>query len=1128
LVQKTINLFLLGVILIAGGLGYHLYKQSVQIDEQKEFAVNYLANFKKDSATVVSTDFLQDPQLKKNIDDSQFNIEIYNVDTLVYWNNASITNKQDVLHKQFNKNGYTYKFAFHIGGQKRLHAAALEVLLMFLWFIGWLFVFLGHFQIIVQNRNSGPLSKSFIWHCVVALLLLIASYVSSHYFLGEFHLFKSYTYTFSNLHYTLWQYGWSFFSCLYILLLLSHSFKNLGVGWQNYSAVRYFVGAFLISGIIYYVVAVIELFAVHTNIDIKIMEPMNVGWPEFVLYLFSALFMFLVVFIGRQFFQKGLSTSLHGGIKTLIFSGAVLLVTMTFMLCGYHTNTVGLVLFLMIVFLLMDLYFEYFDINISFLLSCVVIFSLLLSTIIYSVVSNKNETTIKANLGALYKDFPTTKRQQLIALNDSIVKSELFPSLSSMRGIQNLDVKDILSYITQHVPVSKQFSIHNIYCYDKKGNSLVLNQISNKLNIESILSESEQFGNYVYYSPIERLAMLHYSIDNDPLNPMYLAILFKPLMRDNFILPYKHSIAVYKDARLTRTMGFNGANYPAVLPPNYIQDREKEVLANVVKSYTFVSVLPKKFLSIYLPMLTLFVTILGLLLILLILINTFVPFISDRHHLNFNTRKSLRGRFQATIVGLVLFSFILIGATTAYYYNKLYQIKSDQSFSTLFNIMLSEIQNELPEVDNIHTDERVGRLFKKVDALGTLPLALYDSEGILVRKSLDYDNADLRLVPSLLSASLVTPKGANYKVVSSPYDNGRIIIPIYNLIGKESAFIITENMSKADKYAGLYDFLSTLLTICVFLFLTALALSMIITIPMTKSLKNLAISLKNFKLGKVNKDIEWKNPDEIGSLIDNYNKMQVELNHSADMLSKAQRDMAWREMARQVAHEIKNPLTPMKLSIQHMQMALKNADADRMQTLIGKTSSTILEQIDNLTQIANEFSSFGTLPKATNDTMILNEVVEHIHDLFRKREDMDIQMLEPVYDLYVFADKNQLVRILNNIVKNATQSIPDDTRGKIEIELTQNDDNAIIKVSDNGVGIPDSMKEKVFTPNFTTKSSGTGLGLAICANMIDSMNGRIYFESPNDKGGTDFFIELPLVRVSPKDNDGGGEEVSLD
>jgi signal transduction histidine kinase len=138
---------------------------------------------------------------------------------------------------------------------------------------------------------------------------------------------------------------------------------------------------------------------------------------------------------------------------------------------------------------------------------------------------------------------------------------------------------------------------------------------------------------------------------------------------------------------------------------------------------------------------------------------------------------------------------------------------------------------------------------------------------------------------------------------------------------------------------------------------------------------------------------------------------------------------------------------------------------------------------------------------------------------------MDINLIEPIDDLYVFADKNHLVRILNNLLKNAIQAIPDNKRGKIEIELKRAGNEAVIRISDNGTGIPDHMKDKVFTPNFTTKSSGTGLGLAISSNMIESFNGRIYFETKVGKG-TDFYVSIPLMRLD--DYFGDETRVSLD
>ncbi|MBK8620975.1 MAG: GHKL domain-containing protein [Saprospiraceae bacterium] len=281
--------------------------------------------------------------------------------------------------------------------------------------------------------------------------------------------------------------------------------------------------------------------------------------------------------------------------------------------------------------------------------------------------------------------------------------------------------------------------------------------------------------------------------------------------------------------------------------------------------------------------------------------------------------------------------------------------------------------------------------------------------------------------------------------------------------------------------------------------------------------------MKKFTLGRSNEYLEWNSNDEIGTLITEYNNLNEALTRSAETLAKTERDMAWREMAKQVAHEIKNPLTPMKLSIQYLEKTAKE-DPERAKDMIPRVSNTLIEQIDNLSQIAAEFSNFASMPQATNEKVALNDLVVAIHDLFRKRDDMDISLHTPIDDLVVFADKNHLVRILNNLVKNATQAIPDNRRGKIDISLFKENNKAVVRVSDNGAGIPESMREKVFAPNFTTKSSGTGLGLAISANMIESFNGKIYFES-QENVGTQFFISIPLMKTDDSERD---QRVSLD
>ncbi|HNR09505.1 MAG TPA: HAMP domain-containing sensor histidine kinase, partial [Saprospiraceae bacterium] len=220
----------------------------------------------------------------------------------------------------------------------------------------------------------------------------------------------------------------------------------------------------------------------------------------------------------------------------------------------------------------------------------------------------------------------------------------------------------------------------------------------------------------------------------------------------------------------------------------------------------------------------------------------------------------------------------------------------------------------------------------------------------------------------------------------------------------------------------------------------------------------------------------------------------------------------------------KNPLTPMKLITQHLQNSMSRAGQEEIPNLVKRVTQTLIEQIENLSKIASEFSNFAKLPAPENEKLVMNEVVTSTHDLFRKREDMDIHLRVPIDEIYIFADKNHVIRVLTNLIKNAIQAIPVGRRGKIEIVLYKQDEKAIVQVTDNGCGIPESMKDKVFYPNFTTKNSGTGLGLAIVRDIVDCCNGAIYFTTAENKG-TSFFVEFPLMHM--EDNFKVVERVSL-
>ena len=334
-------------------------------------------------------------------------------------------------------------------------------------------------------------------------------------------------------------------------------------------------------------------------------------------------------------------------------------------------------------------------------------------------------------------------------------------------------------------------------------------------------------------------------------------------------------------------------------------------------------------------------------------------------------------------------------------------------------------------------------------------------------------------------------------------------VPLENTLDKKVAYLEIPYYSKQRSLEDeISDFMGRLLNVYVFLLFIAGIFSVLVANSITKPLTVIGEKLQEVKVGKPNKPLNWETNDEIGSLVTEYNQMIKKLEDSAELLAKSEREGAWREMAKQVAHEIKNPLTPMKLSIQYLNHAYQS-NPDNIDGLMERVSKTLIEQIDNLAHIANEFSNFAKMPRANNQEFVVNDLVGSVHELFKKQEHCDVLLGLPEAAYTVFADKKQLLQVLNNLIKNATEAIPEHRRGHIEVSLYERDQMAVIQVSDNGVGIPEEMKKKVFVPNFTTKNSGTGLGLAISKNIIESVNGKIYYETvPNV--GTDFFVELPI------------------
>lgn len=510
-------------------------------------------------------------------------------------------------------------------------------------------------------------------------------------------------------------------------------------------------------------------------------------------------------------------------------------------------------------------------------------------------------------------------------------------------------------------------------------------------------------------------------------------------------------------------------------------------------------------------------------LIVLSVINSLILAIPDSIELTVVGKPSLRNRIQLSVIALNIGSFILIGLVTVAFFrtstNNYHENRLERKISAVLNNMENDVRllygDGKSEIDLASLVVPISRIHKMdiniYDPIGKL---LTTSENFIFERGIISDRMDmvaLRGLDQLNQPQIIQDEQIGQLKYRSAY------VPLHNpkeqVIGYIGLPYYTKDRSLR---SDVYDFMGTLLNVYVFLLLLAGAIAIAVANSITRPITTIGEKLKGLKLGK-NEPLEWDTQDELGVLIAEYNSMIQKLEKSTELLKQSEREGAWREMAKQVAHEIKNPLTPMKLSIQHLARAYKS-NSDNIEPLLNRVSQTLIEQIDGLSKIASEFSNFAKMPSAENNTFVLNDLVRSVHELFDKNQmgmmDINLKMPNKVYT--VFADKGHIMRVLNNLIKNAIQAIPDDRRGKIDISIFQRKERVVIKVSDNGQGISDEMKEKVFYPNFTTKNSGMGLGLAISKNIIDAIDGDLYFKTVVNKG-TDFFIELPIQEIMDKE-----------
>ncbi len=477
----------------------------------------------------------------------------------------------------------------------------------------------------------------------------------------------------------------------------------------------------------------------------------------------------------------------------------------------------------------------------------------------------------------------------------------------------------------------------------------------------------------------------------------------------------------------------------------------------------------------------------------------------------------LKFRIQASIIAIVLFSLLLVASGTIYYNLREYSNKHQFDLNEKMKSISEEINLRLKTVDTF-TPEILDWLWQDLGELSNIfrtDINIYGFKGELIASSRP-EVFNRGILSTRMNAKAFYELTENYQIsIIQPEQIGNLSFlsiyePIINDRGEYLGFINLPYFTRGDELRQeVTTFIVAFINLYVLLFFISVVVALLLANRITRPLTLIREKLKGMQFYTKNEQISYTADDEIGALVKEYNRKVEELADSAEMLAQTQREMAWREMAKQIAHEIKNPLTPMKLHIQHLQRA-KSANSDQFEDIFNRVTRTLIEQIDTLSGIATEFSNFAKMPNARNEIFDLGIRLEHVCALFETSKQVSVQLKHPVpEDVFVFADPEQISRAIINLIKNAIQSIPADIDGEVKVVLESNESHATVMIHDNGSGISNEIRKRLFQPNFTTKTSGMGLGLAIVKKIVESSNGKIWFDTELGEGST-FYIQLPV------------------
>ncbi len=689
-----------------------------------------------------------------------------------------------------------------------------------------------------------------------------------------------------------------------------------------------------------------------------------------------------------------------------------------------------------------------------------------------------------------------------------------------------------------------------VYLFDGDGNGLFN---ADSVDYKSLVTEKEESVStntpYLFYkeSILDRHYYLSYiQIYNDSVNKVvgYVIVdldlkkqinetvypeLLQPTGNKGKASEYAHAVYV-NDKLITQT---NDYPFPTFLKDDTLKNQEwafyntrnvSELRLKTNDNRTIVVVHNHSELFELITLFSYLFGILVLMAVLILLYQLYLSYFANAFVSGRFMRLTLRRRVHLAMLAVVFISFLVIGSVTIWFFRNQYRNSNAEKLQSVMTVAKQSVQDYLKRqnafdddymFDTVSRSARFKEFITRIASEQKIDINVFDNDGFLYNASED-DIYNKGLISHMMrpdahyqlnnlgkSIVILSERVAGLQYMSA-YE------PLRDEHGVTLGFInVPFFSSEKDLNFQISNIVVTLINLYAFIFLISSLITIGITRWITGTFNVIIEQFGRLNLQR-NERIVWPYDDEIGLLVAEYNKMVNKVEENAAALAQNEREMAWREMARQVAHEIKNPLTPMKLNIQYLRQAMKN-DNPNIKQITEKVSESIIEQIDNLSYIASEFSNFAKMPEARPEELELGELLNKAVELYMDDAAIKVRIADTEKEMWVTADRSQLLRVFTNLLENAKQAIPETRLGNIDVSLQQEGSDVLIAVKDNGTGIPEDVQTRIFKPYFTTKSSGTGLGLAMTKKIIEFWKGAIWFATEEDRGTT-FFIRLPLLK----------------